>query len=73
MQNYNSQFRSKLNITLSIKWKDKYDAVVVDCHHSLRLYGDRMEMSLSYKKKKQKKHRETPTSLRVPFRVKIGP
>ena len=29
-----------------IKWKEKYDAVVVDCHHSLRLYGDRMKMNL---------------------------
>ena len=31
-----------------------YDAVVVDCHHSLHLCGDRMKMSLP--KKKQKKH-----------------
>ena len=35
------QFRSKLAIThtIAIKWKEKYDAVVVDCHHSLRLCG----------------------------------
>ena len=32
------QFRSKLAITHTtvFKWKEKYDAVVVDCHHSLR-------------------------------------
>ena len=39
-QNYDifCQFRSKLAIThtIAIKWKEKYDAVVVDCHHSLR-------------------------------------
>ena len=27
--------------TSAIKWKEKYDAVVVDCHHSLRFCGDR--------------------------------
>ena len=30
------QFRSKIAIKhiIAIKWKEKYDAVVVDCHHS---------------------------------------
>ena len=40
--------------TIAIKWKEKYDAVVVDCHRppsSLCLCGDRMKMSLSLKKK----------------------
>ena len=46
------QFRSKLAIThtIAIKWKEKYDAVVVDCRHSFCLYGDRMKMSLPKKK-----------------------
>ena len=35
--------------TIAIKWKEKYDAVVVDCHHSLRLCGERMKMSLNKK------------------------
>ena len=52
MQNYGifSQFRSKLAIThtIAIKWKQKYNAVVLDCHHSLRLCGDRMKMSLFF-------------------------
>ena len=43
-QNYGifCQFRSKLanTHTIAIKWKENYDAVVVDCHHSLRLCGD---------------------------------
>ena len=38
MQNYGifCQFRSKLAIThtIAIKWKEEYDAVVVDCHLS---------------------------------------
>ena len=40
-------FRSKLAIThtTATKWKEKYDAVVEDCQHSLRLCGDRMKMS----------------------------
>ena len=54
MQNYDifCQFRSKLAIThtIAIKWKEKYDAVVVDCQHSFRLFGDRMKMSLPKKK-----------------------
>ena len=54
MQNYVifCHFRSKLAIThtIVIKWKEKYNAVVVDCHHSLRLCGDRMKMSLPKKK-----------------------
>ena len=44
MQSYSifCQFRSKLAITytIAIKWKEKYDAVVVDCHPSLDLCGD---------------------------------
>ena len=32
--------------TIDIKWKEKYDAVVVDCHHNSRLCGDRMKMSV---------------------------
>ena len=52
-QNYGifCQFRSQLAIshTIAIKWKEKYDAVVVDCHHSLRLCGDKMKMSLPKK------------------------
>ena len=46
------QFKSKLVIThtIAIKWKDKYDAVVVDCHHSLHLCRDRMKMSHPKKK-----------------------
>ena len=51
MQNYGifCQFRSKLAIThtIAIKWKEKNNAVVVDCHH-------RMKMSLPKKKKKFK-------------------
>ena len=45
------QFRSKLAIpnTFASKWKENYDAVVVDCHHSLRMCGDKMKMSLSKK------------------------
>ena len=47
------QFRSKLAIThtIAISWKEKHDAVVVDCHHSLDSYDDRMKMSLPKKKK----------------------
>ena len=60
-QNYGifCQFRSKLAIThtIAIKWKEKYDAAVVDCHHSLCLCGDRMKKSLP-----KKNCRETPTS-----------
>ena len=65
MQNYGifCQFRSKFAITqtIAIKWKEKYDAVVVDCHHC----GDRMEMSFFFW--------ETPTSPWVLFRVKVLP
>ena len=62
------QFRSKLAIThtIAIKWKEKCDAVVVDCHHSLRFCVDQMKMSLP-------KIRETPTSPWVRFRVKFRP
>ena len=49
MQNYITfcQFISKLAIkhTIALKWREKYYAVVVDCH-SLRLCGDKMKMSL---------------------------
>ena len=66
-QNYDifCQFRSKLAIThsIAIKWKEKYDVVVVDCHHSLRLCVDRMKMSLPKKKNIYIFFfRETPTS-----------
>ena len=72
LQHFFCQFRSKLAIThtIAIKWKEKYDAVVVDCHHSLCLCGDRMKKSLPifffF-------FRETPTSLRVQFRAKFQP
>ena len=39
-----------ITLTIAIKWKEKHVAVVVDCHHSLRLCGDRMKMSLPKKK-----------------------
>ena len=49
MQNYDifCQFRSKLAIThtIAIKMEGKYNAVVVDCHHSLCLCGDKVKMS----------------------------
>ena len=66
-----SQFRSKFAIThtIAIKWEEKYDAVVVDCHHTLRLCGDRIKMGLL----KKKFFRETPTSPWVPFREKFQP
>ena len=37
---------------MAITWKEKYNAVVVDC--SLRFCGDRIKMSLPKKKKKKK-------------------
>ena len=50
MQKYRilCQFRSKLAIThtIGMKRKEKYNAVVVDCHHSLYLCDDRMKISL---------------------------
>ena len=64
------QFRSKLTHNFAIKWKDKYDAVVVDCHHSLCLCGDRMKVSVL---KKKYFFRETPTTPSIPFRVKFWP
>ena len=74
-QNYGTfcQFRSKLAIThtIAIKWKEKYDSVVVDCHHNLCLCGDRMKMSLP--KKKKKIFRETPNTPGVPFWEKFRP
>ena len=59
---------------MAIKWKEKYDAVVVDCHHSLCLCDNRMRKSLpkifflffNF-------FRETPTSPWVPFRAKFWP
>ena len=49
MQDYGifCQYISKLSIThtIAIKWKEKYNAVVVDCHHTLHLCGYRMKMS----------------------------
>ena len=57
MQSYGifCQLRSKLAIThtIVIKWKEKYDAVVVDCYHSLRLCSDRMKMSPPPQKKRK--------------------
>ena len=48
MQNYGifCQFRSKLAIThtIAIRWKEKFDAVVVDCYQTLHLCGDRMKI-----------------------------
>ena len=70
VQNFgiNCQFRSKLAIThtITIKWKEKYDAVVVDCHHSLCLCDDRMKMSPP-KKNIFFFYRETPTTSRQNF------
>ena len=72
-QSYNifCQYRRKLAMThtTAIKWKEEYDAVVVDCHLSLHLCGNRMKMSLP----KKNFFRETPTSPWVPFRVKLRP
>ena len=71
-QNYDifCPFKSKLAITytISIKSKDKYDAVVVDCYHSLRLRGQN-EMSLP--KKYIYIFRESSTSPWVPFKAKF--
>ena len=54
MQNYSifCQFRSNLAIThtIAIKWKGKYNAVVVDCQHSLGLCGDRKKKNPPKKK-----------------------
>ena len=59
---------------MAIKWKEKYDAVVVDCHHSLHLCGGNENES---PKKKKKEFfiffRETPASPWVPFRAKFPP
>ena len=75
MQNYGifCQFTSKLAIThtIAIKWKEKHDAVAVDCHHSLHLCDNNLKMSLS--KKIVFFFRETPTSPWVPFRTKFQP
>ena len=64
------QFISKLAIThaSAIKSKEKCDAMVVDCHHSLRLCVDKMKMILS-KRFFFFCFRETPTSPWVPFRA----
>ena len=75
--------------TIAIKWKEKCDTVVVDSHHSLRLCGDRMKMSLPNKKKKNKQFffflflfffyrlfsflKGDSLSPWVPFRVKFRP
>ena len=68
MQNYGifCQFRCKLAIThiIAIKWKEKYDAVVVDCHHSLCLCGDSMKMILP----KEKKSHFSLSPIRAKFR-----
>ena len=77
MQNYVifCKFRSELAIaqSIAIKWKEKYDAVVVDCHHSLCLCGDIMKKSLPRKKKRNFFFLETPTSHWVPYRAKFQP
>ena len=77
MQNYSifCQFRSKfkpIKHTIAIKWKEKYNADIVNCYHSLSVCGDRMKMSLhqKYKGKKNLFFRETPTSPWVQFRSK---
>ena len=46
------QLRCKLAIihTIAIKWKEKYDAVVADCHHNLCFCGDRTKMGFPKKK-----------------------
>ena len=38
-----------LTHTIAIKWKENYDAVLVDYHHSLCLCGDKMKLSLPKK------------------------
>ena len=49
-QNYGTfcQLRSKLanTHTITILCEEKYDTMVVDCHHSLCFCGDRTNMSL---------------------------
>ena len=45
--------------------------MVVECHHSLRLCGDRMKKKSLPKKKYFFFFRETPTSPWVPFRAKF--
>ena len=54
MQNYGilCLFRSKLAIThtIAIEWREKYDAIAVDCHQVLYLCVGRMKMSLPKKK-----------------------
>ena len=74
MQNYSlfCQFRSKLAIknAIGIKWKEKYDTVVVDCHHSLCLCGDRMKKSLP---KKNFFLGRLPLLPGSPFRAKFWP
>ena len=47
------QFGIKLAIThtIAIRWKEKYDALVVNCHHSLGACGgDRLKMILNLKR-----------------------
>ena len=67
-----SLFRSKLAIThtITIKWKEKYDPVVVDCHNSLCSCGDKMKMSLP---KIIFFFREASTSPWIPFGAKFRP
>ena len=58
----------------TLKCKEIYDAMEVDCHHSLRSCGDKMKMSLpKIKKKKYFFLRKTPNSPCVPFRAKFHP
>ena len=48
-QNFGNFCQVRITHTIAIKWKKKYDAVVVDCHHSWVFCGDRMNMSLPKK------------------------
>ena len=63
-----------ITYTIAVKWKEKYDAVVVECHHRRRFCGDRMKMSLPIRKKKKIFFFSmTPTSPCVLFRAKCQP
>ena len=72
MQNYDNICQFRITHTIAIKWKEKYDVVVVDPQHSLGFYGDRMKMSLITPPPPPNFFfMETPTSPWVPFRVKL--
>ena len=44
---FSASLESKLAIihTIATKWKEKYDALVEDCHHRLCSCSDRLKMS----------------------------